>query len=333
LQKQLEAMTTADVGRFADEVVLCFDADAAGEKATVRSLPALFGQNLQVRVVEMPPGEDPDSLIRKSGSAAFIERVTAAPDYFEYQIARQMRKPEFGTPRGKTTAARSLANDISLVRDPVLREAILQRASLRFEIGLEQFTAMLPRLASDQEERTEETKHPFAYESSEAARSAETGQSGGNQKPRAEMDSMHHLLLRAILRDSGAREWVQQQEWARVFAFETDGELVAEVLGAEIDLEEASSVAAFIAGLDGHAQDALTGILEAPLLPNLVAVAQETWYGIVARQIRRQMEALRLRMRKPDISTEEVVQTHHNLLDLQEKLKNLPRPSMAGNLA
>src|SRR5437899_4384256 len=53
--------------RFVNEVVLCFDADAAGKKATERSLDALLQNDLIVRIAEMPPGEDPDSLVQHEG--------------------------------------------------------------------------------------------------------------------------------------------------------------------------------------------------------------------------------------------------------------------------
>ena len=53
--------------RFVSEVVLCFDADAAGQKAAERSLDALLQNDLIVRVAEMPAGEDPDSLVRGKG--------------------------------------------------------------------------------------------------------------------------------------------------------------------------------------------------------------------------------------------------------------------------
>src|SRR5437660_3660706 len=64
--------------RFADEVVLCFDADTAGQKAAERSLDALLANGLIVRVSEMPTGEDPDSLVRREGKEAFESRVAGA---------------------------------------------------------------------------------------------------------------------------------------------------------------------------------------------------------------------------------------------------------------
>src|SRR6202011_3295819 len=76
--------------RFVDEVVLCFDADAAGQKAAERSLDALLQNDLIVRVAEMPPGQDPDSLIRRDGREEFEKRIAGARDFFDYWIEREV---------------------------------------------------------------------------------------------------------------------------------------------------------------------------------------------------------------------------------------------------
>src|SRR5216110_2108432 len=75
--------------RFVNEVVLCFDADAAGQKAAERSLEALLQNDLIVRVVELPVGEDPDSLVRRDGKEAFEKRIAKAHDFFDYWIDRE----------------------------------------------------------------------------------------------------------------------------------------------------------------------------------------------------------------------------------------------------
>src|SRR5438034_6419802 len=75
--------------RFVNEVVLCFDADAAGQTAAERSLDALLQNDLIVRVAEMPPGEDPDSLVRRKGKADFEARIAEARNFFEYWIDRE----------------------------------------------------------------------------------------------------------------------------------------------------------------------------------------------------------------------------------------------------
>ncbi|HEX8679101.1 MAG TPA: DNA primase, partial [Chthoniobacterales bacterium] len=75
--------------RYVQEVVLCFDADAAGQKAAERSLESLLQNDLNVRIADMPAGEDPDSIVRKRGKADFEVRISSARDFFDYWIERE----------------------------------------------------------------------------------------------------------------------------------------------------------------------------------------------------------------------------------------------------
>ena len=131
--------------RYAEEVILCFDADEAGRKAAERSLPALLGLDLGVRVIELPPGEDPDSLIRGQGAPAFVERVAAARDYFDFQVDTQAATPEFATPRGKVKFARAIAAAIQLINDRLLREAVAGRVATRLGMPLADFWPLVAR--------------------------------------------------------------------------------------------------------------------------------------------------------------------------------------------
>ncbi|MBV9126888.1 MAG: DNA primase, partial [Verrucomicrobia bacterium] len=109
--------------RYADEVILCFDADAAGQQAAERSFAALLEAGLSVRVATMPAGEDPDSLIRRGGAEAFRARVGAAQDFFDFQIERLGRAFDMTTPRGQAQFSRRMAESVALVGEPALREA------------------------------------------------------------------------------------------------------------------------------------------------------------------------------------------------------------------
>src|SRR6185295_4426590 len=59
--------------RYVEEIVLCFDSDAAGQNAAVRSLDNLLASGLAVRVAVVPAPHDPDSFIKTSGGGAFKE--------------------------------------------------------------------------------------------------------------------------------------------------------------------------------------------------------------------------------------------------------------------
>src|SRR5205814_2554811 len=99
--------------RFVNEVVLCFDADTAGQKAAERSLDALLQNDLIVRVAEMPMGEDPDSLVRREGKEASESRIAEARDFFDYWIEREVANVDLNSLSAKIEVARKLAETVS----------------------------------------------------------------------------------------------------------------------------------------------------------------------------------------------------------------------------
>src|SRR5207253_5467497 len=133
--------------RFADEVVLCFDSDAAGAKAAERSLDALLENDFIVRVVELPPGEDPDSLVRRDGKEQFEKRVANARDFFDYWIEREIASIDLTSMGAKIQAARNLAATVSRLRDPVLRGEVVNRASARLGVAPADFESLLAKHA------------------------------------------------------------------------------------------------------------------------------------------------------------------------------------------
>jgi len=74
--------------RFAAKVVLSFDPDAAGQGAAARSSELLVAEGFQVNVAMMPSGDDPDTFIRKSGAAAYQDRLKNSRPYLEYLLDR-----------------------------------------------------------------------------------------------------------------------------------------------------------------------------------------------------------------------------------------------------
>jgi DNA primase len=74
--------------RFATKVVLSFDPDAAGQGAAARSSELLVAEGFQVNVAMMPTGDDPDTLIRREGGAAYAERLRGSRPYLEYLLDR-----------------------------------------------------------------------------------------------------------------------------------------------------------------------------------------------------------------------------------------------------
>lgn len=72
--------------RYTNNIVMLYDADAAGQAAIVRSLDLLIEQDMNVRVAYLADGEDPDSYIRKNGLEEFDKRIQAAQTFFDFKL-------------------------------------------------------------------------------------------------------------------------------------------------------------------------------------------------------------------------------------------------------
>ena len=75
-----------DLKRFADKVILCFDGDSAGKKATLRSIEILVNAGLSVYVVSIPNGNDPDEYVNAFGKDAWDKLIAGAYYWVEFLI-------------------------------------------------------------------------------------------------------------------------------------------------------------------------------------------------------------------------------------------------------
>ncbi|MBK8571326.1 MAG: DNA primase [Holophagaceae bacterium] len=78
------------LGRFTRRVILCFDGDAAGRRAMEKGLRMALPLGFEVRLLELPQGEDPDTWCLKLGGEAFRELLRAAPDWTAFMVDRAM---------------------------------------------------------------------------------------------------------------------------------------------------------------------------------------------------------------------------------------------------
>lgn len=288
--------------RYVEEVVLCFDADAAGQKAAERSLAALLDANLVVRVARMPQGEDPDSLIRKRGAAAFEQQINDAKDFFDHQIETHSTTAEFATPRGKVSFARKMAESVSLIADPVLREAVINKVSARLEISAQEFRAMLSK---PQKTGTNESTP---------------------QREELVLDKTVGLLCLAATKSSRARKYLLSQDWQSLLTQTPGTDILAKILSAAADFEQPGVLNAFLSTLADHEQSAMATLINERHSDNLQTVAMDCWRELQKRQLMRRMQAIEARLRVAGLPIGEVLKLQKETLDLQKQLTDIARP-------
>ncbi|HEX5314379.1 MAG TPA: DNA primase [Gammaproteobacteria bacterium] len=129
----------------ADEVIFCFDGDAAGERAAWRaleqSLPAVAPGRV-LRFGFLPAGEDPDSLVRHDGLEAFEKILTAAQPLSVFLLDRLAAGGLDGA-EGRARFAGALRPLLGRVRDELFRDALLTEAAGRLQMAPERLTRLL----------------------------------------------------------------------------------------------------------------------------------------------------------------------------------------------
>lgn len=123
--------------RYADEIVICYDADGAGQKATARAIPLLRNAGLLVRVLTIPNGKDPDEFIKSKGAdgpAAFKAIVEGSGNDVEYNLQKLRAEFDTGTSDGRVGYLEAASRLIAEIESPIERDVYAARLSKEYEI-------------------------------------------------------------------------------------------------------------------------------------------------------------------------------------------------------
>ena len=136
--------------RMVAEPILCFDGDAAGQRAAqraaLRALP-LLKPGHSLRFVALPPGEDPDSLVRAKGAAAFDELLAAALPLSEVLWRLQVQNKSLETPEQRAGLRKDLRDLVGEIADPTVRAYYGEHFKARLQ------TAFVPAQAAPARQR------------------------------------------------------------------------------------------------------------------------------------------------------------------------------------
>jgi len=122
------------LGRFSKNVVVNFDPDTAGAKATERTLGLLVEEEFQIKVLTLDQGFDPDLFIRRKGKDAYSEALIGSQKYFDYLIDRARSLFPIRSPDGKQKAVNYLLPHIQRVPSRIIRDELSQEIAQKFAI-------------------------------------------------------------------------------------------------------------------------------------------------------------------------------------------------------
>lgn len=137
--------------RYAGEVILCFDADTAGQNAMARSLDVLLEAGLAIRVLALPPGADPDSCLRSQGPESFRERLDQAEGFFDFHLRRLCEQHDPRTDRGQRDVLQAMGIALRKAGDAVLLDRYTQYTALALGVSADAVRAEFRKVKAPRE--------------------------------------------------------------------------------------------------------------------------------------------------------------------------------------
>lgn len=115
--------------KYANKVIILFDSDNAGIKATLRAIPILVENGIYVRVTQVEDAKDPDEYISNFGTNNFIKLLNTAKSYISFQIIQKMKDYNLNDPIQKVEFTKEVSKIISSLSSPVERDVFINEAS------------------------------------------------------------------------------------------------------------------------------------------------------------------------------------------------------------
>jgi len=123
--------------KYCDEIIICFDGDTAGIKATLRSIEILNEAQCKFRIMILPEGKDPDDFIKLYGKDVFKEQIDNAISLIDYKILLAKSKYSSNTMEDKVKLAKKIAVIIRDIKSPIEKEAYIEKAASETGISKE----------------------------------------------------------------------------------------------------------------------------------------------------------------------------------------------------
>lgn len=131
------------LSRYAEEILLCYDNDEAGHKATSRALSVLNSIGMKTRVIQLSGGKDPDEILRKYGPERIRSLIDGAANDIEFELLRAKKELNLETSDGKMKYLDAAAEILARTRNKIAQDIYSSRLSE--ELGVEK-SSILTRI-------------------------------------------------------------------------------------------------------------------------------------------------------------------------------------------
>lgn len=122
------------LSRYANEIILSYDADEAGQKATARALGIFGTTGMEIKVLRLTGGKDPDEIIKKYGAQRFRDIINGAANDTEYRLLRARQGIDLSTDDGKVKYLSAATEVLAGIPSPVEVDVYASRLANEFGV-------------------------------------------------------------------------------------------------------------------------------------------------------------------------------------------------------
>jgi DNA primase len=133
------------IHRFADNVIIAFDRDNAGNAATARSVEILKDEGLGVKVSRYEGGKDPDEALQSKGADGFINSLKEAVPWMEYMITNTLSKYNLKEIESRAKAAAAVSSLIAQEKDDLTQKEYIKLAANKLGFGVDEISSEVKR--------------------------------------------------------------------------------------------------------------------------------------------------------------------------------------------
>lgn len=318
----------ATLRKYATKAVLCYDGDNAGIKASEKTYRKLSAAGMDVMMAVLPPGEDPDSLIKSQGADALRESVQSARPYLEVRTEIELQAVG-NNAHAKAAIIPKMADLAAEITDSIRRDVLIADLAVRLNTGLEDFRSTVheiilnrknePKTAPDYSDRyQEEDESEMIYQQTSVS----------NQEPTRRVAAIRlHPTIRNLISYAARNQLAQStlvdkieelQEPIRVLS----GGMILQNLLEQLPCPgDAEAWMEFVAGLPPEQAQALKNIHNDIIeIPDANTFMEQACEHAARDAVNARIDTIKTRIRAGNISDQEVNDLFSELNELQRLL-------------
>ena len=302
--------------RICTDVVLCFDSDNAGYKAAEKSYQILAPFGLNVKIGKLPPGEDPDSYVKKFGCDAFLAEMHKAVDFLDFQITHK-----------RATLGNDLRHHVQLVEQTAVTIAMnpsisgrdLMIRSHASQLGItedalrKEVTAFIRRQLKNPQQGAQPAQVETRTTAEEAKRMV------------ASQNKTGLMLCRLALSRPEVLDWLRQTDLEWVLRDLPGTEMLSRVWHAHFSAGDEAAQAAFFATLSAQEEAAFAQVLSQQMPVGSLKEAQEAWRAMLFARLNHLIQQTQSRMKDPGLSSEQLTKMHEQVMSWKKECLDLPK--------